>query len=149
MTSLRISGGNEAVAGPPVAPTPLSVPFWEGLAREKLRLQRCDSCDSWVYYPRVRCPRCLSDRLSWHEVAPDGIVYTFSVARHPAAPWFPADPPMVIAVVELGNGVRLTTNIVDADPDTLAIGAEVTAVFDHRDDVTLLKFRPISRSTGE
>jgi len=48
----------------------------------------------------------------------------------------------VIAVVELANGVRLGTNIVDADPQQLQIGMHVTGVFEHRDDVTLLKFRP-------
>jgi uncharacterized protein len=142
MTSPLAGGIRSPVAGPEVTPTPVSRPFWEGLADEKVLIQRCDSCGSWVYYPRLRCPTCLSDRLNWQQVAPEGIVYTFSIARHPIAPWFPADPPLIIGVVELENGVRLTTNIIDADPERLSIGAEVAGVFEHRSDVTLLKFRP-------
>ncbi len=133
------------LARPEVTPTPVSLPFWEGLANEKLLIQRCDSCRSWVYYPRLRCSSCLSDRLSWQEVAPEGVVYTFSIARHPIAPWFPADPPLIIAVVELENGVRLTTNVIDAEPDSLSIATVVTGVFDHQADVTVLKFRPTRR----
>ena len=127
---------------PAVLPTPIARPYWEALALEKLVIQRCGACGSWVHYPRIRCSTCLSDQLRWHEVAATGILYAFSVAHHPTAPWFPADPPQVIAVVELGNGVRLSTTIVDADRQQLSIGMAVTGVFEHRDDVTLLHFRP-------
>jgi uncharacterized protein len=130
--------------GPPVLPTPISRPYWEGLASEKLVLQRCDACGSWVHYPRIRCSTCLSGQLSWHEVSPTGVLYAFSVAHHPTAPWFPADPPQVVAIVELGNGVRVSTNIVFANPQRLSIGMAVTGVFEHREDVTLLKFRPVA-----
>jgi uncharacterized protein len=146
MTDPKVLGVQTPVEGPRVRPTPVSLPFWEGLAREQLLIQHCDSCGSWVYYPRLRCSNCLSDRLRWQEVPPSGIVYTFSVARQPVAPWFPADPPLIIAVVELENGVRLTTNIIDADPENLSIGTPVTGVFDHRADVTLLKFTPIQQA---
>jgi uncharacterized OB-fold protein len=129
---------------PSVLPTPISRSYWEGLALEKLLIQRCDACRSWVHYPRIRCSTCLSGQLRWHEVPPTGVLYAFSIAHHPTAPWFPADPPQVIAVVELGNGVRLSTNIVDADSQQLSIGMAVNGVFEHRDDVTLLKFRPVA-----
>jgi uncharacterized OB-fold protein len=128
--------------GPAVQPTPISRPYWEALALEKLVIQRCDACGSWVHYPRIRCTTCLSDRLSWHEVDPIGMLYAFSVAYHPTAPWFAAETAQVIAVVELANGVRLSTNIVTADPEQLSIGMALTGVFEHRSDVTLLKFRP-------
>jgi hypothetical protein len=126
-----------------VLPTPIARPYWDALALEKLVMQRWDACGSWVHYPRIRCHTCLSDQLRWHEVPAGGILYTFSVAHHPTAPWFPADPPQVIAVVELANGVRLSTAIVDADLQRLSIGMAVTGVFEHREDVTLLKFRPV------
>ncbi len=129
-------------APPPVRPTPISRPFWDALAREQLLMQRCDACGRWVHYPRIRCSTCLSDRLDWHEVEPRGTLYAFSVAYHPTAPWFAADPPQVVAVVELGNGVRLTTNVLTTDPSRLSVGMGLTAVFEHHDDVTLLKFEP-------
>jgi uncharacterized OB-fold protein len=124
-----------------VQPTPVSQPYWDGLRAEELLLQHCEACASWVFYPRIRCPKCLSDRLRWEQVDAHGRLYAFSVADHPTAPWFPADPPMIIAVVELEMGVRMSTEIVDADPQSLSIGMPVSPVFEHRDDVTLLKYR--------
>ncbi len=134
----------EGTDAPQVRPTPISRPFWDALAGEKLVLQRCDTCSSWVHYPRIRCPNCLSGRLSWHEVEPAGTLYAFSVAHHPTAPWFADTSPQVVAVVELDNGVRLTTNILTDEPQQLSIGIRVTGVFEHRTDVTLLMFRPAS-----
>ena len=130
------------VEAPSVLPTPISQPYWDGLAAERLMMQRCDACGSWVFYPRIRCTTCLSGRLSWHEVEPLGALYAFSVAHHPTAPWYAGQPPLVIGVVELGNGVRLTTNIVSDEPGRLSVGMPVKGVYEHRSDVTLLKFRP-------
>ncbi len=135
---------NEGLAAPQVQPTPISRPYWDALANEKLLMQRCDACGRWVHYPRIRCSTCLSGALSWQEVEPSGVLYAFSVAHHPTAPWFADGPPQVIAVVELDNGVRLTTTIVTNDPQQLSIGIRVEGVFDHRSDVTLLRFRPVS-----
>jgi uncharacterized OB-fold protein len=130
-------------SAPQVVPTPVSQPFWDALSAEKLLMQRCDACGSWVHYPRIRCTSCLSDQLVWRDVEPAGVLYAFSVAHNPTAPWFADGPPQVIAIVELDNGVRLTTNIVTSDPQQLSIGTRVQAVFEHRNDVTLLKFRPL------
>lgn len=135
------------VSAPSVVPTPISRPYWDALAANKLVMQRCEACGSWVHYPRIRCSTCLSDRLTWHEVEPTGTLYAFSVAYHPTAPWYDGPGPQVIAIVELdglASGVRLTTNVVTDDPQSLSIGAPMTGVFEHRSDVTLLMFRPVS-----
>jgi uncharacterized protein len=131
-----------AISAPAVVPTPTAQPYWDALAAGKLVMQRCEACGSWVHYPRIRCRTCLSDRLTWHEVEPTGTLYAFSVAYHPTAPWYDGPGPQVIAIVELGNGVRLTTNVVTDGPQSLSIGMRVTGVFEHRDDVTLLWFKP-------
>ena len=124
-------------------PTPVAVPFWAGLADEKIVMQRCGSCDRWVFYPRNRCPSCLSADLTWHDVDPRGTVYAVSVARQPTAPPFADETPQVLAIVELANGVRLSTTLVDVDPDTTELGQPVVARFDHGDDgLTLLRFAP-------
>jgi hypothetical protein len=132
------------MAPPKVLPTPISQPYWDALAQEKLVVQRCDACGSWVFYPRIRCTTCLSKDLNWQEVEPRGILYAFSTAHHPTAPWFAAESPQVIAVVELPNGIRLTTNVITDDAAGLSVGMSLTGVFEHREDVTLLKFRPVS-----
>ena len=52
-------------------PTPVTRPFWEGLAEGRICVQRCRDCDQWVFYPRSHCSHCLSDRLEWREVSGD------------------------------------------------------------------------------
>lgn len=126
-------------------PHPIDVtrPFWDGLGEERLRLQRCDDCQSWVYYPRRRCPSCLSDRLTWHDTSGRGTIYTYTVARQPTHPAFADEVPQLLGVVELDEGPRLTTTFVDLGPDDLVVGLPVEAAYDHgADGVTLLRFRP-------
>jgi uncharacterized OB-fold protein len=128
---------------PVPVPTPTSAPFWEALRRGELHLQRCARCLAWVYYPRVRCPTCLSNDLQWQPVDPVGTVYSFTVATRPTAPMFQDEVPQVIAIVELAIGVRITTTLVVDDPAAVHVGLAVTGVFDPvADDITLLRFRP-------
>jgi uncharacterized OB-fold protein len=106
---------------------------------------RCSECCQWVYYPRSRCPRCLSDRLTWTTVDGRGTVYTFTVAEQPTAPPFADEVPQVLAVVELTEGVRVSSTLVGVDPGAVTVGLPVEPVFDHGDDgITLLRFRPRS-----
>jgi uncharacterized OB-fold protein len=123
-------------------PTPTSQPFWDALRDERIELQQCDDCGAWVHYPRSRCVRCMSPRLSWHEVDGEGNVYSFSVARQATAPQFEDEVPQIITIVELPQGVRLTTTLVDTPPADVHVGVAVSPVFDHGDDgMTLLRYR--------
>lgn len=131
---------------PPVPPrprpTPVSAPFWEALAQDRLVLQHCGGCGAWAHYPRLRCPRCLSAALVWEEVPAHGAIYAMTVARTPTAALFASEVPQAIAVVELPQGVRLTTTIVGAQ-DLLPVGTPVKGVFEHGSDgLTLLRFTP-------
>jgi uncharacterized OB-fold protein len=128
-------------------PTPVSQPFWDALREERVDLQRCDDCGRWVYYPRSRCPACLSDRLTWTPVDGHGSVYTFTVAEQPTAPPFADEVPQLLAIVELTQGVRVSTTLVGVEPAAIAVGMSVVPVFDHASDddgdgITLLRFRP-------
>ncbi|MFN0030332.1 MAG: Zn-ribbon domain-containing OB-fold protein [Acidimicrobiales bacterium] len=125
-------------------PIPTTQPFWDGLAAETVTLQHCADCGVWVYYPRRRCPGCLSDRLVWEVVSGRGRVYSWTVARQATHPAFEAEVPQILAVVELAEGVRLTTSLVGVEPDGVAVGDEVEPHFDHgADGVTLLRYRPV------
>ena len=55
------------VPKPRPVPTPTSRPFWDGLAAEEVRIQRCDDCGGWVFYPRSRCSHSRISKLgrSW------------------------------------------------------------------------------------
>jgi uncharacterized OB-fold protein len=137
-----MSADTSMVPKPRPLPTPTTQPFWDGLAAEEVRLQRCAACGGWVFYPRSRCSHCLSDRLEWRTVDGTGVIFTFSVATQATFPAFVDEVPQIIAVVELPEGVRLTTTIVGAEPAEVRVGAPVAPVFDHGDDgLTLLRYR--------
>lgn len=122
-------------------PSPTSRPFWDAAKRHELLLQRCGACSKFIYYPRPRCPHCFSDRLKWEQCSGKGTLYSYTVVRRAASRAF-ADAPYVLAIVELAEGPRMTTNIV-APPEQLRVDMPVTVFFD---DVTpghtLVKFKP-------
>lgn len=124
------------------APTQETEPFWQGLRNEKVLLQRCDDCGKWIFYPRSNCPSCLSTKLTWHQVSGEGTLYTFTVTHQATAPHFVDEVPQLIAMIDLNEGVRLTSTLVADESEKLKVGAKVTPVFDHvNDQVTLLRYR--------
>ena len=123
--------------------TPTTAPYWDGLDAGEVRLQRCGRCGAWVHYPRNRCPECLADALEWHVVSGRGRVHTFTVARQPVHQLFAGPAFELLAVVELDEGVRITTTLRDVRPDDVHVGLAVAPVFERGDDgVTLLQYRP-------
>lgn len=117
--------------------------FWEACQRRELVLQRCGRCGTLRHYPRALCPSCLSDAVEWLRASGRGTIYTFTVTHQNQAAGFRDALPYVLAYVELEEGVRLLTNIVDCAPDAVRIDMPVEAVFeDATPAVTLVKFRP-------
>ena len=117
--------------------------FWEGCQRRELYLQRCRACGTVRHYPRALCPNCLSDRTERMRASGKGTVYTFTVTHQNQSPGFRDGLPYVMAYIELAEGVRMLTNIVDCAPDAVRIGMPVEVVFDDvTPAVTLPKFRP-------
>jgi uncharacterized OB-fold protein len=124
-------------------PTPITQPFWDALRQERVVLQRCGACDSWVYYPRARCPRCLSGDLTWHEVSGRAHLFSYTITHQPTTYQFADEMPQIIAIVELDEGVRLTTTLVGVEHRDLSIGLKLVPEFDHGDDgLTLLRYTP-------
>jgi uncharacterized OB-fold protein len=117
--------------------------FWEALQRHEVYVQRCRACGTPRYYPRALCPACLSDETAWVRCSGRGTVYSFTVTHQNQAPGFRDAVPYVLAYVELDEGPRVLTNVVDCPLDRVRIGLPVEAVFeDVTPAVTLLKFRP-------
>ncbi len=79
-------------------------------------LPRCDDCEFVIWYPRRFCPACGSRNVSWFDAAGTGSVYTFTIVAKGAGAYRDAGP-YVVAFVELDEGPRLMTNIVDVQPD--------------------------------
>ncbi len=121
-------------------PSPTSRPFWDAARRHDLKLQRCAGCGKFIFYPRTRCPYCFGDQLEWRAVSGRGKVYSYTVVRRASHRAF--TDPYVLAIVELEEGPRMTTNIVAA-PESVRVDLPVVV---HFDDVTpentLVKFKP-------
>jgi uncharacterized OB-fold protein len=125
-------------------PTPETREFWDGARRGELRIQRCRSCGKAYFYPRPFCPRCSSADVVWFTASGRGRLHTY-VINHRAARGFEDSAPYVIAIVELDEGPRMLTNIIDANPspESLPIGMRVEVAWDRQsDEITLPLFRP-------
>ena len=127
---------------PPTSPT--TQPYWDGAARGELMLQKCAACGAQPFPPCANCAACGSAELAWQAATGRGTVYTFTVSYRPPHPIFRDQCPMVIAVVELAEGPRLMTNIIQCDPEEVSVGMPVEVVFEQIDDseTVLPVFKP-------
>lgn len=126
---------------PPV--TRASAPYWEATRDKRLVIQRCARCDAWVWYPRSACTSCLAGQLAWTEVSGRGSVYALSVHHRPGVAEMKNRTPYGVALVELREGVRMLTNLVDCDPAEVRVGQAVEAAWEELSDGRhLLVFRP-------
>jgi uncharacterized protein len=120
--------------------------YWEALQRHELYVQRCRDCGTHRAPPRAVCPSCLSSAVEWVRASGRGTVYSFTVTHQNQAPGFRDELPYVLAIVELDEGPRLMTNVVECAPDAVRIGLPVEVVYDDvTPEITLAKFRPTSR----
>ena len=123
-------------------PTPETRHYWEGAKGGELLLQRCDACSHAYFPPRPFCPKCASRKVSVFKASGKAKLYSY-VIHHRAAPGF--TPPYAIAVVELVEGPRLMSNIVDCPqtPEALQLDMALTVVFEKQtEEITLPVFKP-------
>jgi uncharacterized OB-fold protein len=117
--------------------------FWDAARDEKLLVKRCGECGAFHFYPRPFCPRCWSEDVSWTEASGSGTLYTWSVVHVNDLPPFPERVPYVAAIVELDEGPRIMTNVVDCEFDALRVGMPLEVTFrPTSDEFTLPLFRP-------
>ena len=129
-------------------PNAVTAPFWDGARQHRLMLQRSRRTGRYVFYPRAVSPFGAGDELEWVESSGKGTVYSFTVARRATAPQWAGEAPYVIAIVQLAEKVRMTTNIVGCPPEDVRIGMAVEAVYDDvTAEVTLVRFRPAAPDT--
>ncbi len=119
-------------------------PWWEAAQRHELYIQKCRDCGDLRFHPRALCTSCMSSDTEWLRCSGRGKIYTFTVTNQNGSAGFRDSLPYVLAWVELDEGVKLLTNIIDCPPDQVRIDMPVEAVFDDvTPDVTLVKFRPV------
>ncbi len=121
--------------------------FWDGCAQHELLIQRCNGCGRYNHPPRLVCPACLSTSLEPAQVSGRGVIDTFTIPLQPYDPYYAAQVPYVLAVVELVEQahLKLVTNVVDIDPDDVRVGMPVETMFKEvAPGVTLPLFRVTS-----
>lgn len=127
---------------PPPMADAIALPFWEAAAEHRLVVQRCTACGTTRLPPAPVCAECQSTEAEWKTLSGRGEIYTYTLAHRPVAPGQPL--PTVIAVIALegSGGLRMISNIVEAEPDEIAIGAPVELVWeDMGPDLAIPRFR--------
>ena len=85
----------------------------------------------------------MSKKIEWVKSKGLGTIYTFTIIDRAGIPAFQREVPYVLALVELEEGVRMMTNIVECGPEKIKIGMKVEVLFeDITDEIALPKFRP-------
>lgn len=116
--------------------------YWQGLRDGKLLIQKCDSCGTLRHPPQPMCEECQSTEWSTIEASGEGEVYTYTVMYYPEIP--PFDYPNVIALIELKEGVRIASQLMDCKPDDVEIGMKVKMkITEVQDDMSLPLFYPV------
>jgi len=122
--------------------------FWDGCKQDELRIQKCAGCGRLSHPPVVRCPKCGSYELGYQVASGKAKLYSFVEPVHPQMPFMTY--PYIVGLVELEEGTRLLTNVVDVDPEQVWIGMPLTLVFRETDpDLNLPMFQPAKSPRNE
>lgn len=124
-------------------PTPETQHFWDGCRDGEIRLQRCKSCNHTYFPPRDFCPACSAREVEVVKASGKATLYSY-IINHRPRPDF-GEEPHSIAVVQLEEGPRMMTNIVDCPqtPEALELDMPLEVTFEKAtDEISLPKFRP-------
>lgn len=123
----------------PPNPDPDDQYFWDGVAQRKLLLQRCGGCSVLRQPPSPMCPKCGSLDWDTQEASGRATVYSWVGSSHPS---LPDESPRIVALLDLEEGVRLVSNLVEVEIHEIRHGLPVELVFLEIDGVLLPQFRP-------
>lgn len=125
---------------------PEELPFWEAAKQRQLKLQRCGSCGKAWYPVGPACPHCFSAKFEWALMSGRGTLHNYVVYHKAWTPWFEKRVPYAVVQVQLEEGPRLTTNLLDYALADIKIGMPVDVAYeDITDEITLVQFRPARR----
>lgn len=118
-----------------------TIEYWRLLQETKqLHVQKCKNCGTYSHPPRPVCHNCRQFTLELVPTAGKGTVYSYVVYHRSVHPGF--EVPYDVILVELEEGVRIVSNMVDCEPDAIYIGMPVELVIEQVfEDVALPKFK--------
>ena len=111
-------------------PSEAALPFFEGAKNGKLRLQVCAACDTWAYPLTRVCSNCGSTDITWRDASGRGEVYAHAKLMRPYHARHTERLPLILAQIDIEEGLRLNTNVVDVDPAELKVGDAVEVAFE-------------------
>ena len=128
---------------PPPTTHPDNEEFWKGVKNNQLLFQRCADCGQWLHPPRPMCPKCRSLNTEWAPSRGKGRISSWVTYRETPHPGLRV--PYSVVLVELEEGIRIISNMLDVSPEQIHIGMPVEVVFDKvTDELILPKFKKIS-----
>jgi len=114
--------------------------FWNSIDEGHLALQKCGDCGAWCHPPQPVCPQCHSLKRTWQKVSGRGTVYSWVTYHDSLHPAFPA--PYTVVLVELEEGLRMVSHLVDVPPADIEIGMSVAFVIEEvGENLRLPKFK--------
>jgi uncharacterized OB-fold protein len=118
--------------------------YWEALRNHQLVIQRCLECQAFRHHPRPMCPECHSLNFEWAPVSGRGTVYSYSIVTQLLHPYWADRIPYNVVLVELEEGIRIVSSLVDCPNQSIQIGMPVTVVFeDVSEEISLPMFKPL------
>jgi uncharacterized OB-fold protein len=118
-------------------------PFWAAVQERRLIMPQCEACKTVTFPPSVACPRCSGSAFAWTEMSGRGKVYSFVVYHRVYHPAFKDKVPYVLAVIELDEGPRIVSNVVEIPVDQVRCEMPVEVVYEEvRDGYLIPKFKP-------
>ena len=121
--------------------------YWDAAREGRLVTQRCQKCGRLRHPPRPMCQVCHSLEFEIIDLAGEGVVYSYAILHHPQNPAF--EYPVLAALIDLGEGVRVLSNLVEVDPSEITIGMPVTVDFrPTRQDGAVPVFKPKAKADG-
>jgi uncharacterized OB-fold protein len=123
-------------------------PFWDAARAGELRMQRCAGCGHVRNPIQALCPVCLSESFDWALLSGRGEVFARVVYHRAFHPAYRGDVPYNVVIVQLAEGPRMFSNVIDADNDEIRVGDPLEVVFDRiDDDLTVPRFRPVTKES--
>ena len=119
-----------SIERPRADPSPDTQPYWDGLARGVVLIQKCTDCGRHRHYPRPMCDGCFSFAHDWVEASADVTVHSWTVTHHAFNPGFKGELPMILVTVDLPEGVRMNAPLRGIDATALKIGLPVKVIFE-------------------
>jgi uncharacterized OB-fold protein len=116
--------------------------FYDHARRHELVFHRCRECSTPIFYLRTICPACGSESLVIEHSSGRGIIYSFTTQYRAAHPFFSADLPTTLVLIDMDEGYRMFADLIDCPVDRVQVGLAVETVFDDvSEELTLPRFR--------